>query len=88
MIESQTKNNLENGEEYVRLIETPSKFENGQITFKNREKACGAHVISTTRSGMVGVSHGLQFNKLLSFSSIIFLNNNDLNPYKLPSSNY
>ncbi len=36
----------------------------------------------------VGVNHGLQFNKLLSFGSIISLSNNDLNPYKLPSSNY
>jgi hypothetical protein len=34
------------------------------------------------------VSHGLQFSKLLGFSSIIFLNNNDLNPYKLLSNNY
>jgi hypothetical protein len=34
------------------------------------------------------VSHGLQFNKFLNFSSIIFLGNNDLNIYKIPSSNY
>jgi hypothetical protein len=37
---------------------------------------------------MLDVSRGLQFNKLLSFNSIILLNNNDLNPYKLPNNNY
>jgi hypothetical protein len=34
------------------------------------------------------MSRGLQLSKLLSFSSIIFFNNNDLNPYKLASNNY
>jgi len=37
---------------------------------------------------MCVVNHELQFNKLLNFSSMIFLNNTDLNPYKLPNSNY
>ncbi len=36
----------------------------------------------------LNVSHGLWFNKLLTFSSISFFSNNDLNPYKPPSSNY
>jgi len=36
----------------------------------------------------VGVKHGLQFSKLLSFGSTISLSNNDLNHYKLPSNNY
>jgi len=37
---------------------------------------------------MLNVSHGLQFNKLLSLCSIIFLNNNDLNPYKFLNNYY
>jgi len=41
-----------------------------------------------TTIGMNNVNHGLQFSNLLSFSSINFLSNNDLNPYKLLSTNY
>jgi hypothetical protein len=31
-----------------------SKFDVGHMSFENRRKACRAHVISITRSGMVG----------------------------------
>ncbi len=31
-----------------------SEYDVGQMSFENRRKACGAQVISTTRSGMVG----------------------------------
>jgi hypothetical protein len=34
------------------------------------------------------VNHGLSYHKLLSFSSIVFLSINDLNPDKLPNNNY
>jgi hypothetical protein len=30
----------------------------------------------------------IEFNNLLSYSSITFFGNNDLNPYKPPSNNY
>ncbi len=44
--------------------------------------------IKYTRMKLISVSHGLQFNKLLSFSSFVFFSINDLNPYKLPCSDY
>jgi hypothetical protein len=34
------------------------------------------------------VNHGLSYHKLLSFSSLVFLSINDLNPDKPPNYNY
>jgi hypothetical protein len=51
-LEKETKENLENGEEYVG--NPISEFDVGQTSFKNRKKTYRTHVvISTTRSGKV-----------------------------------
>jgi hypothetical protein len=39
------------------------KFDVGQASFENRKKACGAQVVSTTRSGVVGCMNWGGFQK-------------------------
>jgi len=54
VIERQIKDNLDNGEEYARIIETP--YQNLMLdrrSFDNRRKAYSAHVVSPTRGGML-----------------------------------
>ncbi len=46
----ETKDNLENGQDYVGIIQTLGV---GQTSFKNKIKTYMAHVISTTKGGKV-----------------------------------
>jgi hypothetical protein len=53
VIEHYIKDNLEDGEKYVRLnINAILKSNVGQMSVKNKRMVCKAQVVSTTRSGM------------------------------------
>jgi hypothetical protein len=46
------------------------------------------HKFMTQLSVLETCEPWIKFNNLLSYSSITFFGNNDLNPYKPPSNNY
>ncbi len=48
----------------------------------------GSQIVTLTPAFLLAVSHGLQLNNQLSFSSLNFLSTNDLNAHKPLSSDY
>jgi len=50
--EKEIKDNLENGKEYVWIMETPvSKFDVGQTSFENKRNIYRIQIVSTTKGG-------------------------------------